>query len=155
MCKYTLLLWALTLPAAAQGRAEDYLSSASYGERLAASSGQVGLWWASSGWKIGRDRDLPQTAGAAVVIRAAKNEAEAAQLVVRPVNGLKGLVLKAGALAGPGGATIPAQSVEILQVRYVNVTRPTDRSAVAGFWPDPLPALDSRESAAGGTGGCI
>jgi hypothetical protein len=141
MYEYTLLLWALTLLTAAQVRAEDYLSYSTYGERLPASSGQVGLWWASSGWKIGRDRDLPQTAGAAIVIRTAKNEAEAAQLVVRPADGWKGLVLQAEALAGPGGATIPAQSVEILQVRYVNVTRPTDKSAVAGSWPDPLPPL--------------
>jgi hypothetical protein len=141
MCKYVLSLSALMLLVAAQARTDDYLSSSTYGERLPASSREVGLWWASSGWKIGQDRDLPQAAGATVVIRAAKNEAEAAQLVVRPANGLKGLTLKAGALTGPGGATIPARSVEILQVRYVNVTRPTDKSAVAGFWPDPLPAL--------------
>jgi hypothetical protein len=141
MCKNMLLLSAVTFLVAAQVRAEDYLSSSTYGERLPASSGQVGLWWASSGWKIGRDRDLPQTGGPAIVIRAAKNEAEAAQLVVRPANGLKGLALKAGTLAGPAGATIPPESVEILQVRYVNVVRPTDKSAVAGWWPDPLPPL--------------
>ncbi|MCU0916607.1 MAG: DUF4091 domain-containing protein, partial [Planctomycetes bacterium] len=39
------------------------------------------------------------------------------------------------------GATIPAQSVTVLEVRYVNVTRPTDKSAAAGLWPDPLPPL--------------
>jgi hypothetical protein len=124
----------------AQAQGTGYFDE-TYGQVLPASSGQVGLWWASSGWKIGRDRDLPQTAGTAIVIRAAQNEAEAAQLVVRPASGLKGLTLKAEALGGPAGATISARSVEILQVRYVNVTRPTDRSAVAGFWPDPLPPL--------------
>ena len=64
---------------AACGRAEEYLNAAG-GERLPGSSEQVGLWWASSGWKIGRERDLPKTQGQAIVIRAAKNETEAAQL---------------------------------------------------------------------------
>lgn len=123
------------------GRAEDTLNAAS-GERLAASSEQVGVWWTSSGWKIGRDRDLPQTQGKAVVIRAARNEAEAAQLVIRPKAALKGLVITPGVLTGPAGATLPATSVEILEVRYVNVTRPTDKSAVVGDWPDPLPPVE-------------
>jgi hypothetical protein len=142
MCNYVLSLSVFALLAAAQSRADDYLSCSTCGERLPAPNEQVGLWWASSGWKIGQERDLPQAVGTAVVIRAAKNEAEAAQLVVRPANGLKGLALKAGTLAGPGGATMPTESVEILQVRYVNVVRPTDKSAVAGWWPDPLPALE-------------
>ena len=32
----------------------------SYGEVLAESTEQVGLWWASSGWKIGQDKVLPE-----------------------------------------------------------------------------------------------
>jgi hypothetical protein len=124
------------------GRAEDYLAMATYGELLPGSNEQVGLWWASSGWKVGRERELPKARSDAILIRAAKNEAEAAQLVVRPAAAMKELVLEAGSLTGPGGATIPAQCIDILEVRYVNVTRPTDKSTVAGHWPDPLPALD-------------
>ncbi|MHC4487815.1 MAG: hypothetical protein ACYSW7_01370, partial [Planctomycetota bacterium] len=60
----------------------DYFN-APYGELLGASTEQVGLWWASSGWKIGQDKPLPKIAGSAVTIRAARNEAEVAQLVVR------------------------------------------------------------------------
>ncbi len=134
---------------AACGWAENYLDAA-YGELLPESSERVGLWWASSGWKVGRERGLPQVKGEAMVIRAAKNEAEAAQLVVRPVTGLKGLTVTPGTLAGPGGATIPAQSVEVLEVRYVNVTQPTDKSAVAGYWPDPLPPLTGPVDLEGG-----
>jgi hypothetical protein len=141
MWKAMFLLLASVVLSTAQAWADDYLSSAACGERLAASSGQMGLWWASSGWKIGRDRDLPQEAGAAIVIRAARNEAEAAQLVVRPTAALKGLTIRAGALAGPTEAKIAAENIEVLEVRYVNVTRPTDKSAVAGYWPDPLPPL--------------
>jgi hypothetical protein len=112
-----------------------------YGELLPGSGEKVGLWWASSGWKIGRERGLPEVTGEALVIRAARNETEAAQLVVRPVAALKGLTITAGALAGPGGAAIPARNIDVLEVRYVNVTQPTDKSAVAGYWPDPLPPL--------------
>jgi hypothetical protein len=76
-----------------------------------------------------------------MMIRAARNEAEAAQLVVRPTAPLKALTLRPGDLTGPGGAAIPARNVEVLKVRYVNVERPTDKSAAPGLWPDPLPPL--------------
>ncbi len=99
------------------------------------------LWWTSSGWKIGRDQALPAATGEAILIAAAKNEAEAAQLVVRPSRALKGLRIVAGPLAGPDGASIAARNIEVLEVRYVNVTQPTDKTAVAGYWPDPLPPL--------------
>jgi len=112
-----------------------------YGQRLPESSGQVGLWWASSGWKINPDKPMPETKGKAVVIRAARNEAEAAQLVVRPASHLKNFTVRAGPLPGPGNAVIPAENIEILKVRYVNVTKPTDKSSIPGPWPDPLPPL--------------
>jgi hypothetical protein len=47
----------------------------------------------------------------------------------------------AGSLKGPGGAVIGPENVEVLEVRYVNVELPTDKSSVAGLWPDPLPPL--------------
>jgi len=112
-----------------------------YGETLGASTEQVGLWWASSGWKISRDKPVPETAGRALTIRAARNEAEAAQLVVRPTFPLNGLTIRTGVLTGPDGVTIGGKNVEVLEVRYVNVTQPTDKSSVAGLWPDPLPPL--------------
>ena len=105
----------------------DYFE-ATYGELLPGSTKQVGLWWASSGWKIGQDKP-----------RAARNEAEAAQLVVRPSVSLSGFTAHADSLTGPNGAIIPADCVEILEVRYVNVVRPTDKSSKPGPWPDPLP----------------
>jgi hypothetical protein len=71
------------------GRAEDYLAATTYGERLPGATEQVGLWWASSGWKVGQDRALPQGKGDAILIRAAKNEAEAAQLRKQACGGLK------------------------------------------------------------------
>ena len=43
--------------------------------------------------------------------------------------------IAAGALLGPGGAAIPAGNVEVLRVRYVHVTQPTDATGVAAPWP--------------------
>jgi hypothetical protein len=99
------------------------------------------LWWCSSGWKVSRTRPAPRAAGDAIVLRAARNQAQAAQLVIRPLRELKGLRVEATALAGPGGATIPPSAVEILRVRYVPVAQPTDATGVVGDWPDPLPPL--------------
>ncbi len=117
------------------------LHETSSGRRLPGSTDEVGLWWASSGWKISRTRPAPKIEGKAVAIRAAGNEAEAVQVVVRPRRAIKGLTAKAGALKGPAGAVIPADAIDILKVRYVMVTRPTDSTGCVAPWPDPLPPL--------------
>ena len=118
-----------------------HLYETSYGERLPGSDADVGLWYASSGWKIGRTRPMPQKLGTAVLIRAARNEAEAAQLVVRPRRPLNGLTARASDLTGPQGAHIPADRIDLLRVHYVPVAQPSDPTGVADLWPDPLPPL--------------
>ncbi len=126
------------------------LYAAHYGQILPGSNDAVALWTASSGWKVSRTRPVPQAAGDAITISAARNEAEAAQLVVRPAAGLKGLTARANALSGPDGAVLPAENIDILRVGYVNVTRPTDSTSSPGLWPDPLPPLKEPLDAAGG-----
>jgi len=140
MFKKIIFLLLLLISRIGSAQSSDYFN-APYGELLDGSTGKVGLWWASSGWKISRDKSLPAEKGRAIVISAARNEAEAAQLVVRPTIPLTGFTARAGDLAGPGGAVISSKSVEIFKVRYVNVERPTDKSSIPGLWPDPLPPL--------------
>jgi len=118
------------------------LHAASYGEELPGSTEEVGLWWASSGWKVSQVRPLPQAKGLALVIRAAGDEREAAQLVVRPKRPLRRLWARAQDLEGPGGVRIAAGQIELLRVEYVPVARPSDYSGAAGNWPDPLPPFD-------------
>jgi len=135
----TILFAAQSVPA----KSSDYFN-AEYSQLPVGSTDDVGLWWASSGWKISPDKPLPKATSRAILIRAARNEAEAAQLIVWPMMptiGLQGLVIRVGALSGPGGAVIGAENVEVLKVQYVNVTTPTDKSSVPGLWPDPLPPL--------------
>jgi hypothetical protein len=43
-----------------------------------------------------------------------------------------------GALKGPDTSQITADRVDLLQVMYVNVTQPSDRSSMKGLCPDPL-----------------
>jgi hypothetical protein len=140
MLKRFLYLSLLLISRMAYAQTGDYFN-APFGELLAGSNEKVGLWWASSGWKTGQDKALPTEKSQAVVIKAARNEAEAAQLVVRPTFRLKNLTLSALTFDGPGEFVIPKENVQILKVQYVNVTRPTDKSSMPGLWPDPLPPL--------------
>lgn len=103
------------------------------------SSPGLTLWWAlSSAAKIRPDQPPPTETGAAIEIRCARNEREAAQLVVRSAQPLKHFQLTLSALTGPGGAEISPGRFEILQAMYLDVTQPTDRASRAGLWPDPL-----------------
>ncbi|HEO69794.1 MAG TPA: hypothetical protein ENN80_00910, partial [Candidatus Hydrogenedentes bacterium] len=111
----------------------------SYGELLPGTSDAVGLWWASSGWKVNRIRPLPKAKSQALRIQLAKNEAEAAQFIVRPVQTLKEFIAVASDLKAPDGAVLTADHIDVLRVRYVPVTIPSDRIGVAAPWPDPLP----------------
>jgi succinate dehydrogenase flavin-adding protein (antitoxin of CptAB toxin-antitoxin module) len=140
MVKRILCLAVLLIGRNVYAQTSDYFN-ATYGELLPNSTEQVVLWWASSGWKISQDKQLPKATGQAIKICAARNEAEAAQLVIRPTVAIKDVKIQPKALKGPNGATIPAGNIEVLKVQYVNVTLPTDKSSVAGFWPDPLPPL--------------
>ncbi|WP_433236196.1 discoidin domain-containing protein [Streptosporangium sp. CA-135522] len=49
----------------------------------------------------------PSGAASAITLRAARGETEAAQILVRTPTALSGVHITAGALTGPGGATIP------------------------------------------------
>lgn len=139
---YTLQL---TIPASKPLQLEiplyvGQLHRADYGELL--NDGPVQLWWCSSAWKVSNRRSAPTTKGAAVVIRAAAGEPEAAQLVVRPKQLLRNLTMTCSDLTGAGGARIPASAVDLLRVEYVTITQTSDPSAVTGSWPDPLPPMD-------------
>ncbi|GMW03373.1 MAG: hypothetical protein AMXMBFR84_45070 [Candidatus Hydrogenedentota bacterium] len=122
--------WTISMP---------ILYSAEYGELLPESNGLVGLWWASSGWKVSQTRPLPTRAGDAATLRAASNETEALQIVLRPSIDLTGLTALPNDLRADDGAVLPAENIGVLRVRYVHVSRPTDMTGAPGLWPDPLP----------------
>ena len=115
------------------------LHASNYGERLSSPDSSVALWWASSGWKISRTRRVPRARGIGVKLSVARNEAEGAQIVVRPSRRLSGLTATAGELRSAAGHVLPADAVGVLRVRYVNVEYVSDAFGCTGDWPDPLP----------------
>ena len=129
---------------------QTILNVSNYGELLRSPSPGVGLWWASSGWKVSKTRPLPTAKSQAIRISVAGNEAEGAQLVVRPEKALTGLTATAGELRSESGALLPADAVEVLRVGYVNVEIPTDENGGTGNWPDPLPPFKGGVSVAAG-----
>jgi len=119
-----------------------FFYAADYGELLPASAEGIAVWWCDATRKISRQRALPREHGLAVRMEAARNEFEAAQIVVRPEKELVGLTGRASPLVGPGGAVIAADRIQLLQVGYVRANVPTDKLGLADEWPDPLPPLD-------------
>ena len=111
------------------------------GYDLGISNDKAVLWWASSGWKIKPDTPIPSVRAESMVIRAARNEPEAAQLVIVPKKNLKGFIANASDLRRDDGTRIAADNIDILQVRYVTTEIATDKSCEVGDWPDPLPPL--------------
>lgn len=122
-----------------------------YGELLPASSGNLGIWRASSGRKVGRLRARPTAQANALVVLAAANETEAAQLVLSPKADLADVVVTvAGDLKGENGGVLSAAQVEIPYVGYVPVSMTTDQSSVPGDYPDPLIPQTGPRRLAGG-----
>jgi len=117
------------------------LDSNHYGETLPGSDDQVGLWWATSGWKIGQHRNLPTRQGKAVSMNMACREVEAAQVVLSPAQPLKQLRIETEALRADDGSVLPASAIEVLRVGYVDVRLASDELGAIGSWPDPLPPI--------------
>lgn len=108
-----------------------------------AQSADLGVWWCESGWKVGRERMMPERANqksAPLKVSAARGEYEAIQVVLRPERDGELLAAELGALKSRWGRTA-AITGTIAEVAYVEVTTPTDKTCVAGWYPDPLPPL--------------
>lgn len=131
------------LSAAAREPAPSILLDESYGALLESSSDTLALWWASSGWKVSRERGLPEEKASSISLELARNEWEATQLVLRPHKAMSGLHLSATDLQSASGARIPADCIELLRVRYLAVEKASDGFGCEGFWPDPLPPLEN------------
>jgi hypothetical protein len=114
-------------------------TAAGLGGLLPGSPPGISLWWApSSAAKIRPDQAAPAEPNPVVGLRAARNEREAVQLVVHCARALEDFTITGAALAGPGGARLGADPLEVLRAGYVQIDHPTDAAARKGLWPDPL-----------------
>jgi hypothetical protein len=92
-----------------------------------------------------RPADNPTTTASAS-IKAAKNEFEAFQIVLRAGGADVAAVSAklATSLTGPGGKTIPNANVVLYAERYYDVGTASNDEGAPGLWPDPLvPDVDT------------
>jgi Glycoside hydrolase 123, catalytic domain len=120
----------------------DVLNDTRGGHWLAQSK-DLAVWWCESGWKVGRDRalpDKPQGKPQPVSVSAARGEFEPAQVVLRPQKDGRLLWAEVSPLRNRWRKAAPI-TVQIDEVAYVHVTHPTDPTCLPGWYPDPLPPL--------------
>ena len=117
------------------------LHDASYGYLLS-DDAPLAVWWCESPHKVSRTRSLPSERSSAVEIALARNEYEAAQVVLRGTQPNMRATVSMGDLRSDAGAVIPASDVEVCEVAYLWVENPSDETCGRGWWPDPLPPLN-------------
>lgn len=101
--------------------------------------------------KVMRDRMFEGSFTDPLRISACRNEFESAQLVVcSSERELKGVKVSVSDLAGPGGAVIPADRVQINPVGFVHTRKPKYEIDYIGWYPDPLLENDAFDVPAGG-----
>ncbi len=92
--------------------------------------------------RVAPDDPVPANPAVAAEVAAAGNEYEAVQVVVHGGDsGVAGVDMElAGALTGPGGATLPAGTVRLYREHYIAVTSRSGGSRLAkpGVYPDAL-----------------
>ncbi|WP_328991169.1 DUF4091 domain-containing protein [Kribbella sp. NBC_01245] len=99
----------------------------------------VTVWLPSPNLKVKRDSAFPGTPGTRISLKAARNEEESGQLILRTTSGTADVRLTTSDLAGPAG-TIPAAQVELFRQHYSEI-KPGQSSYGSGFFPDALVPL--------------
>jgi hypothetical protein len=96
------------------------------------------VWTEHATVKI-RKTTPPKTNQTTAVLKAAKNEFEAFQLVVTANSGaLSGVDVSVSDLRDDHGRTIPANQIMIYNQAYINVTTVSTIQGATGEWPDAL-----------------
>ena len=117
----------------------SFFDDDSYGSLLAA-DGKASIWAAQSGRKVVRTRPAPKTKGAALAVRAAANEAESVQLVVRAESDVRDvkISLRDDLVCEENGFCLSTSCVDFRRVGYVDVRHPTDHEGLPIPVPDKL-----------------
>lgn len=113
----------------------------------AASARQNGAitWWIAHATLKVRPADAPpKVLGHEAELRAARNEFEAFQIVLRAPREIGGIDVEVSDLSDAAGHKIPAGAIQVYLVGTLAIDRPSRQSGVKGEWPDPLiPRVDS------------
>jgi hypothetical protein len=95
--------------------------------------------WVASPWEQVSKTATPGLARD-IQLSAARNEYEPARIIVTAGSErLHAVSAKAGPLTGPGGKGIAVSNLRFFREHYLNIDKPSHRSAAApGWYPDPL-----------------
>ena len=107
-------------------------------------SAELSVWSAPVEHKVERDRPLAVDAADSDRIRlaAAGNESEAVQLVLTAADSDQLVAAELSSFLDRDGHPVNGVEIELREVSYVEVTRPTDLASITGWRPDPLPVLE-------------
>jgi hypothetical protein len=132
-----LLLFTLIFPLSPQSAvaADDYEP---YIYQLTQSTPDYVFWTTPPSERVFKDSPVPTATGSEVKVYAAQNEFEPFQVVVRPA--ASGNLTVSIDAFGSGIAT------ELYQVKYVDITQPSDSLGRTGPNPDPLWPIDNGDS---------
>ncbi len=101
-----------------------------YTHRLSQSTADYTFWTSPPSRRVFKTDSVPIATADAIQVYIAKNEFEPFQVVVRPSHSVAAPVTM-----GSFGSSITS---EIYQVKYVDISQPTDNLGTAGANPDPL-----------------
>lgn len=108
---------------------------------IASAASTVTVWLPLPTDKVRRDRALPSDLGARISLRAARNEYESGQLILRAPSGATQVGVSVSALTGP--ATIPADQIAVFEQRYIEVKSSENSKYGPGWYPDALVPLQA------------
>lgn len=114
--------------------------SVAFTYKLTQSTAGYPFWTTPPSEKVFKDTPVPTATAAEVKVYAARNEFEPFQVVVKPT--------ASGSTTVSIGSFTSGVSVEIFQVKYVNVATSTDYLGRSGANPDPLWPLSNSASVA-------
>ena len=105
---------------------------------------QFFAWWTTNALVKVRPSDTRPSLRQNVKLRAARNEFEAFQIVVRnDFAAVPDVDVEISDFSGPSGAVISSGNATIYFERYLNLSRPSSIEGGVGEWPDPLiPRVD-------------
>ncbi|KAA3603907.1 MAG: DUF4091 domain-containing protein [Calditrichaeota bacterium] len=117
-------------------------SSQNYGNLIEKNS-NLEIWWANSGWKIGKDWKAPKEQDKNIFVSSAKNESESFQIIVNPKNEIENLTIQVSDLKNENQKILSSKNFEFKIAKFLDLEFPSDSVGFVGSCPDPLPEIQN------------
>lgn len=107
------------------------------------------IWWANNTTKIMLNDPVP-IKKSKIEVLSAQNESEGFQIVLTPSIDINDISVSISDFRKKDGSLIPSSNVNIRNVEYVHITKPSGKHHSYGWYPDPLPLYEKPLSAKAG-----